>query len=139
MATGVVGPYNAHASQRIQKAIATYADIGVGNVAVILGVNVGNYRKAEIKNAINRCKLALIEDGYKKPVIAGTYREAVIDIGLVGGLSIQDVAGTNPAEENGVAVAYESTFDNNPASSLNLSVTVDKLLNDLIKETLRAA
>lgn len=133
MAIGAVGPYNAAESQVTIKTITTLADVGAGNIAVIYGSNIGEYRQLEIRQCIKQCIEALIEEGFIKPA-AGTYRVATLVI--TGGKSnviVTEELSTDVPVAANVAVAYSDSFDNAPHSTLNFKVTASKLADALLK------
>jgi hypothetical protein len=137
MATGAVGPYNAAESQVTIKTITTFADVGAGNLCVMYGSSIAVHRQLEIRERIAQCIEALIEEGFVKPV---AYRVATlaIDNGKAAVVLSEEAAIGTPIEGN-VSVAYNVTFDNAPASTLNFKVTADSLNDVLLKLGLSAA
>ena len=140
MAVGLVGPYNAAKSQTTSKTITTFADVGVGNAAVMYGTSVALHRQLEIRERLRQCLEALVEAHFIKPVAAGSYFVATVPIDQGKGQVVitEEVAIGTPVEAN-ISVAYGDAFDNVPFSSLNLNVTVNNLTDELIKDTLNAA
>ena len=137
MASGVVGPYNVATPQIVSKTITTFNDVGAGNASVMYGSSIAVHRQLEIRERLGQCLEALIEEGFIKPT---AYRVATlaIDNGKSSVIISEEAAIGTPIEGN-VSVAYNVTFDNAPASSLNLKVTIDALIDNLLKETLNAA
>jgi len=137
MASGVVGPYNVASPQIVSKTIAAFSDVGAGNASVMYGSSIAVHRQLEIRERLGQCLEALIEEGFIKPT---AYRVATlaIDNGKAAVVITEEAAIAVPVEGN-VSVAYSDTFDNVPASSLNLKVTINALIDNLLKETLNAA
>lgn len=137
MAAGIVGPYNVASPQIVSKTITTFADVGAANAAVMYGSSVAVHRQLEIRERLGQCLEALIEEGFVAPV---AYRVATlaIDNGKAAVVISEEAAIGTPIEGN-VSVAYNVTFDNAPASTLNLRVTINALIDHLLKETLNAA
>lgn len=137
MASGVVGPYNVASPQIVSKTITTFADVGAANAAVILGSSISVHRQLEIRERLGQCLEALIEEGF---IVPTAYRVATlaIDNGKAAVVISEEAAAGTPIEGN-VSVAYNVTFDNAPASTLNLKVTISTLIDNLLKETLNAA
>lgn len=139
MATGAVGPYNAAESQVTIKAIASFADVGAGNAAAMYGSSISIHRQLEIRERLQQCAEALIEEGFVKSA-AGTYRVAtlVIDGGKSNVVITEEAAIGAPVEAN-VSIAYSDSFDNAPHSTLNFEATLRGLTNSLLKQGLSAA
>ena len=137
MASGVVGPYNVASPQIVSKTIAAFSDVGAGNAAVMYGSSIAVHRQLEIRERLGQCLEALIEEGFITPT---AYRVATlaIDNGKAAVVITEEAAIAVPVEGN-VSVAYNVTFDNVPASTLNLKVTINSLIDNLLKEVLSAA
>jgi len=140
MSNGLVGAYNAAKSQTTSKVITTFADVGVANAAVMYGTAIAVHRQLEIREGLNRCLQAIIEAGFNKPAVATNYIVATLPIDQGKGqvvISEETTLGT-PVEGN-ISVAYEDTFDNAPASTHNLVVTIKALIDEMLKDVLNVA
>jgi len=137
MAIGIVGAYNAAEPQTTTSTITTFADVGVGNLCVMYGTTLALHRQLEIRSALEQCVKALVEDGFKKPALAYKLATVSIDAGK-GQVVVSEQLATDTPNEGNVSVAYSGTFDNNPASSLNLDITADNFINELLKDVLSA-
>lgn len=126
MANGVVASYNQGKPQMTLKAIATLADVGAGNVAVIIGTSIGSHRTGEARRRLWDCLQTLRERGFPKPTTAANYVSAGVPIDQGKGqvsFSLDDASTSTPAETD-VAVVYNDTFDNAPHSTENLHAMV---------------
>jgi len=140
MAVGLVGPYNAVKSQTTSKTIVTFADVGAGNIAVIYGTSISLHRQLEIRECLKQCVKALVEAGFPKPVAVGSYYIATLPIDQgKGQVAVSEELAVAIPNEGNITVAYSDTFDNVPASSLNLDVAVANLTDELLKDVLNAS
>lgn len=122
MATGVVASYNQGKPQMTTKAIATLADVGAGNVAVILGNSISAHRQLEAKERIHNCLQDLRERGFPKPATAGNYAASGVNINYGKGQvsHVLENLPTSTPTETDVAIVYSDTFDNTPHSTQHL-------------------
>jgi len=140
MAVGLVGPYNAAKSQTTSKTITTLADVGVANAGVIYGTSIALHRQLEIRECLKQCVKALVEAGFPKPAAAGSYYIATLNIDQgKGQVAVSEELATAVPNESNITVAYSDSFDNVPASSLNLDVTINNLTDELLKDVLNAS
>lgn len=122
MAIGVVASYNQGKPQMVQKTITTMADVGAGNIAVLLGTSVAVHRQLEAKERIFNCLQDLRERGFPKPTTAGNYAAAGVNIDHGKGqvsFQLNNLSTATPVETD-VAVVYSDTFDNVPHSTQHL-------------------
>jgi len=128
MAVGQVSPYNAGEAQVVAKVITTFADVGAGNISVMYGTTISVHRQLEITERLFQCLEALIEEGFPTPV---ANRVATLSIdGGKGQVVIAEQADIAVPNEANVSIAYNVTFDNSPASTLNLEVTAARLIDE---------
>ncbi len=137
MSVGIVGAYNAAEPQTLTKTITTYADVGAGNLCVMYGTTIALHRQLEIRSSLEQCVKALVEDGFKKPTLAYKLATVSIDEGK-GQVVVSEQLATDTPTEGNVSVVYSGTFDNAPASSLNLDVMANNFVNELLKDVLSA-
>lgn len=140
MANGLVTNYTSGKSAVVVKAIATFADVGAGNVAIMYGTSISVHRQSEIRLRLLEVLKVIIEDGFKKPVVGGNYMSASVDIDSPKSAAVitESLPVVTPLEAN-VAIVYSDTFDNSPASTLNLSISIRALINKLKDDVLSAA
>ncbi len=140
MAQGLVTSYGLIHESIVSKAIATYADVGVGNIAIIYGNSISIHRQSEIRLRLLELMQVLIEDGFKLPAVATNYIFVTtpIDAGKQG-VAVQEAGAIGIPVEADVSIVYSDTFDNAPASTLNLVATIEALLDHLLDDVLSAA
>lgn len=122
MANGVVASYNQGKPQMVLKTITTLADVGVGNVAVLIGTSISPHRTGEVRRRLMDCLQTLRERSFPKAGTAGNYVAAGVPIDQGKGQVSFDGnnASTSTPQETDVAVVYQDTFDNVPHSTQNL-------------------
>jgi len=140
MAQGLVTSYGLTHDSIAIKAIATYADVGAGNIAIIYGNTVALHRQSEIRLRLFDLLQVLVEDGFKLPAVATNYIfvTTTLEIGKQG-VTVQEAGAAGIPSEADVSIVYSDTFDNSPASTLNLVTAVESLLDHLLDDVLSAA
>lgn len=140
MAAGLVKNYAGTHGAIVSKTINTMADIGVGNVAILVGTNISLHRQNEIVTTLKAIMFAIIENGFKAPQFAGEYVIAGITIEQgKSSILVQNADSVIAPSEDELAIIYEDTFDNAPASTLNFRSSVEALIDHLLDDVLSAA
>lgn len=140
MAQGLVTSYGLTHESIVAKAIATYADVGAGNIAVIYGNTVAIYRQSEIRLRLFELLQVLVEDGFRSPTVVGDY--VFVTTTLEKGknsVTVSEAGAIGIPAETDVSIVYSDTFDNSPASTLNLVTAVEALLDHLLDDVLSAS
>ena len=136
MADGIVVAYNGSRAEMTQKDVATLADVGVGNVAILIGTGVSPTRLSETVDTLRMAANKLRELDFPNATTAGNYVSAGGAPGIGSGeisFSLDDGALATPVETE-VGVVYQDTFDNVPHSTAHLDVTVDELINKFLED-----
>jgi hypothetical protein len=140
MAQGLVTSYGLTHESIVSKVIATYADVGAGNIAIIYGNSISIHRQSEIYLRILELLQVLVEDGFRAPTLVGDYVfvTTTLESGKIG-VSVSEVGAAGIPAETDVSIVYSDTFDNAPASTLNLTTAVESLAEHLIDDVLSAS
>lgn len=140
MSNGIISGYNVRNIDMVVKPIATFADVGAGNIAIMYGTSVPIYRQGEIVRGLQQCLEFIKEEGFVKPATAGYYYDVALtlDTGKRSIAATQAISTTVPVETT-VAIVYSDSFDNVPGSILNITTTVEKLIHKLTDDVLSAA
>lgn len=140
MSNGIVTNYDDGKQSIVVKTITTFADVGAGNVAIMYGTSVALHRQSEIRLRLLEILETIIEAGFTKPATPTNYISATvaIDSPKSAAAITEETSIAIPAETD-VAIVYSDTFDNTPASTLNLAATVNHLIDKLIDDVLSAA
>jgi len=127
MANGIVLSYGQSKHEAVSKVITTLADVGAGNMAILIGTSVPLTQQDDIYTKLREAADTVREQGFPKAGTTGNYVGASGALNGAITFSADDAAIATPVETE-VALVYNDSFPGTPFSTALMDATKTTLL-----------